>query len=303
MVDVRQQNEALVTAVFRHHPQHNPAKSAEAGRPIYDDLEVCQVNIAGNQLTIAVFPALAISHQEDNGEGLGFTVGITYAERFSKQYQQFKAKVAQTKDGTPLSEVPFLTEGKRAELRALAIFTVEALAMLEGPELKRLGMEGRTLKAQAQAYIDNAAKGAGSTQQALVIEELLAQVTAQQDQIKELRAAQIKKGAKASVVDKLPVPEDAFDEEDDGLAPDEGDADAYEEEETGPLMTDSLKSVEYEFREMTDQQIKEFITENTGEAPRGKLPRTKLLQLAASSIASVQESSKKNAEEAARRRT
>ena len=57
---------------------------------------------------------------------------VTYAERFARQYQQFKAQAAQTKSGTPLEYAPFLTEARRAELRALNIYTVEALAAIDG---------------------------------------------------------------------------------------------------------------------------------------------------------------------------
>jgi len=39
----------------------------------------------------------------------GEQVKITYAERFSRQYQQFKAHSTQTKSGTPINHAPFLT--------------------------------------------------------------------------------------------------------------------------------------------------------------------------------------------------
>ena len=57
---------------------------------------------------------------------------ITYAERFPHQYQQFKAQAAQTKSGTPLDYAPFLTEARRAELRAQNVYTVEQLAAIDG---------------------------------------------------------------------------------------------------------------------------------------------------------------------------
>ena len=62
----------------------------------------------------------------------GGQVKVTYAERFQRQYQQFKRRDLQTKTGTPLDYVPFLSEGKRAELRAQNIYTVEALAAIDG---------------------------------------------------------------------------------------------------------------------------------------------------------------------------
>ena len=101
-----------------------------------------------------MFPATAVSHWV----GDAFTGGqtqITYAERFARQYQQFKSHQAQTKQGTPLASAPFLTEARRAELRALNVYTVEALAAVDGQELKNLGLGGREAKNAAQEYIAN----------------------------------------------------------------------------------------------------------------------------------------------------
>jgi hypothetical protein len=75
---------------------------------------------------------------------------VTYAEVYNEQYRKFKAGQQQTVSGTPLSEAPFLTEGKRRELRALNIHTVEQLAGLDGANLKTLGMGGREWKNQAR---------------------------------------------------------------------------------------------------------------------------------------------------------
>ena len=73
---------------------------------------------------------------------------VTFAERFSKQYRQFKESQQQTKSGTPLDYLTFLTEGKRAELRAINIYTAEALAIVDGAELKNLGPGGREMEEQ-----------------------------------------------------------------------------------------------------------------------------------------------------------
>ena len=68
-----------------------------------------------------------MSHWSDDPV-TGEQTQVTYAERFQHQYRQFKTAAAQTKTGTPLDHAPFLTEGRRAELRAQNIYTVEALA-------------------------------------------------------------------------------------------------------------------------------------------------------------------------------
>ena len=91
------------------------------------------------------------------------SVAYTYAERFARQYQQFKAHQQQTKAGTPLDYLPFLTEAKRAELRALNIYTAEALTIVDGPELKNLGPGGRELKNKAIAFLESSSEAARIT--------------------------------------------------------------------------------------------------------------------------------------------
>jgi hypothetical protein len=143
----------LLVVLFRHHANPNEAKSRAAGRLICDDIEVCEIRSPGNRNTVSVHPATEVCKWDTDPE-TGGQVQITYAERFARQYQQFKAKAAQTKTGTPLTHAPFLTEGRRAELRALNVYTVETLAALEGQELKNIGVGGRELKNQAVEFIE-----------------------------------------------------------------------------------------------------------------------------------------------------
>jgi len=143
---------------------------------------VVEVRFAGDRNKISVFPATAICGevQDENGD----TRKISYAERWSAQYQRFKAKAQQIAEGTPIDELPFLTQAKRAELKALSIYTAEALAALDGQPLKNLGQGGRDLKNQAQAYLDNATGSANVTKMAAELEELRRTVA-------ELRAEKI----------------------------------------------------------------------------------------------------------------
>jgi hypothetical protein len=163
-------NDPLVIPVFKIHTTKNDAKSREAGRPIYDDMEVVEVRFAGDRNKVSVFPALSICGEVQDEDGN--TRKITYAERWSDQYKRFKAKAQQIAEGTPVDELPFLTQAKRAELKALSIYTAEALAALDGQPLKNLGQGGRDLKNQAQAYLDNASGSANVTRMAAELEEL-----------------------------------------------------------------------------------------------------------------------------------
>lgn len=157
----RDPDEGLVV-LFKHYARPNPAASAKAGRPIADDIELCEIRFPGSR-QISCFPADSFSDWQTDPY-TGMQTGRTYAQRFPKQYEQFKAHASQTKSGTPLEFVPFLTEARRYELRALNIYTVEALASIEGAELKNLGQGGRELKNQAQDFLDRSDKLAPTTQ-------------------------------------------------------------------------------------------------------------------------------------------
>ena len=163
-------NDPLVIPVFKIHTTKNEAKTKEAGRPIYDDMEVVEVRFAGDRNKVSVFPALAICGETQDEEGNSRP--ISYAERWPAQYQRFKAKTQQVVEGTPVDELPFLTQAKRAELKALSIYTAEALAALDGQPLKNLGQGGRDLKNQAIAYLERAAGTADVTRMAAENEEL-----------------------------------------------------------------------------------------------------------------------------------
>jgi hypothetical protein len=223
--------DAVIVALFRNHAIKNEAKSAEAGRPIYDDMEVCEIRFPGSR-SVSVFPATAFSHWNNNPH-TGEQTPVTYAERFMHQYQQFKMQHTQTKSGTPLAHVPFLTEARRAELRALNIYTAEQLAGIDGQELKNLGQNGRDLKNKAREYIEESKEVAPTSQ-------LMAEVEA-------LRAR------------------NAILEEDAKLLLDHSKDDA----------------ADTDFNNMSLEQLREYITTNSGHAPHGSIGRKTLIRMAA----------------------
>lgn len=143
--------DASLLVLFKPYADKNPAKSAAAGRPIFDDYDVCEIRLPGSR-NVGIYPALSRSHWH-NDPITGEQVEVTYAQRFAAQWKQYKEHEQQTKTGTPLTYATFLTEGKRAELRALNIYTIEALAHIDGQELKNLGQGGRDMKNKAEDYL------------------------------------------------------------------------------------------------------------------------------------------------------
>jgi hypothetical protein len=228
--------DASVVALFKNHAIKNDFKSLEAGRPIFDDHEVVELRYPGSK-NVGVYPALGFSHWGVDPE-TGEQAPVTYAERFPRQYRQFKMMAAQTKSGTPLSHVPFLTEARRAEMRALNIYTVEALAGIDGAELKNLGPGGRELKNQAMVFIDEAKRGAPNLQLIAELEALKARNVILEE---DMKLARDKKATRKAA------------------------------ETTAPMS---------EFNDMTNEQLKAYITTQTGMAPQGNVARKTLVRMA-----------------------
>lgn len=179
-------DEKGITPVFELLPVHNEAKSKLAGRPIFDDVEHVRIYIAGfSKEKQPVFPAHEIWRWQDKVTNWGTVEKspITYAERFSRQYMEFKGGGKQTLSGTPLSEAPFLTNAQRSELRGIQIHNVETLSTIDGSSLKMLGPGGRDLKNQAIAYLEKAAKGVTSNEMADALSKSEAKIEALQRQI------------------------------------------------------------------------------------------------------------------------
>jgi hypothetical protein len=213
------------------------AESERKGRPIFRDVEMIQFNFAGDNKRVCVFPATETDPNATREAGYP----VSYAESYGDQYRKFKAGQQQTVNGTPLSEAPFLTEGKRRELRALNVHSVEALAALDGPNLKTLGMGGRDLKNQATAYLERAAGSADVTGMAGKIsklEETVAMLMEENARLAQGSAKTAKEPGKAAV-------------------------------------TDDTKSID----ECSDEELRSFITENGGKVAHNA-GRARLIELA-----------------------
>jgi hypothetical protein len=177
----------VLIVLFKNSTKPNEAKSVAAGRPIEDDVEICEIRFPGSR-SVSVFPAHELCPYKLNDPYTGRQRGITYAERFQSQYRQFKMHHDQTRTGTPLDYVPFLTEAKRLELRSLNIYTVEALAHIDGQELKNLGPGGRELKNEAEDYIARAQAGAVPMQMEAELSALRARNQMLEDDMAALKA-------------------------------------------------------------------------------------------------------------------
>ena len=181
MASYNQDPDASIVALFKNMAVKNEAASAIQNRPIFDDMEVVELRYPGSK-NVGVYPALGFSQWVIDPE-TGEQAKQTYAERFRRQYQQFKLHATQTKSGTPLTHAAFLTEARRAEMRAQNIYTVEALAAIDGAELKNLGQGGRDLKNSAMAFLEEAKLGAPNSALVAELEALRAKNQAMEEDL------------------------------------------------------------------------------------------------------------------------
>lgn len=144
----------------------NEAKSLDAGRHIFDDVEFCKIIIPGDKNNVIDRPA---SPQDKR--------------RFSKQYGLFKEGVKEEDQisGTRLKEWPFLSRAQCEELNYLNIKTVEQLADVRDDIVSRVpGLV--TLKRNAQTWL-------GKSKSAAEAAKITKQLDDQAREIETLKAA------------------------------------------------------------------------------------------------------------------
>lgn len=135
-----------ITPVFYTEIVEDKVASREAGRPIMREEERIEYRIAGNRSFN--FHDLAHGfHETKNGET------ITHAMRFPAEYRKFKETGGNTASGTPLQNLPGLTPVQISTCKALSIYSIEALASVDGFMLKSLGPSGHKLKQAAEKYL------------------------------------------------------------------------------------------------------------------------------------------------------
>lgn len=159
----------LLIVKFYHDAVENKHKSHQESRPVFDDIEMCEINFPADRAKSLLVPALA------EWKRFG-TSKVTYAQRFKEHYARFKANEGPVVEGTPLSEAPFLSMAQKASLKALQVYTVEQLASLTGQALRNIGAGGMALQQQAEAFLKKAAGNADVVHMQSQIDALTAQL-------------------------------------------------------------------------------------------------------------------------------
>jgi len=148
------------TPYFKYLNIFNEPQSRLQGKQVFELKAVVEIRFPANPQYKPIF---GVDEQCTIDEGTGRI--ITWAERYKDQYGAFLAGSEQQAEGTPLEELlPYgISQAQLSICRALNIYSIEQMAHLEGPGVKRLGIHGNDLKPMAQRYMD--ARRDGSTQQ------------------------------------------------------------------------------------------------------------------------------------------
>ena len=163
----------------------NPSKSTQAGRPVYDDVDMIVIRTPGSQLTSIVAPAKM------------------YMDRFGAKYRDWKSTQAEAVSGTPLEHAPFLMMKPSlvAELKYRNIYTVEQLAELPDSGKQSI-MGGHELSRRAAEWISQSAEKAQDDEK----EELKRRLVALEARLAEEHTAKPRR-RKMADVESEQVPE------------------------------------------------------------------------------------------------
>lgn len=175
----------------------NEFASKSAGRPIFDKVLKMKVFTPGNRDSQPHFDIERHfadgSIKKYNGETKGQNGQLLRGPWRDIMADQLKAWEMQTGDagalnGTPLTEWPRIDIAMAANLRAIGIHTVEALAEVTDGNVQNLGHGGMALRDQAKTFLAKAAGNAEAERLAAVNAEKDAVIADLQRQISALAA-------------------------------------------------------------------------------------------------------------------
>lgn len=157
--------------LFYYRPMHNPAKSKEAGAPIFEDTVYVRYHPPAEKYNINDRPAT----QE-------------HTRRWPRQWAQFQQNKAQTNEGIPIDLLYPEKPAIAATLRASGVHTVEQLAKCEGTALDAIGMGAQQWITYARRFMEDANKGVKSSQLRIELEERDSQIRVLTQTVDQLKA-------------------------------------------------------------------------------------------------------------------
>jgi len=159
-----------VRPIFFMESVEDKAATAEAGRPIFKDVEMVRIQIPGD---IKSEPVQKVTD--------------LHRHRWPDHYQAFTGAQEAAPIGTPLEQWGRLPGSRIEELKFFKIRTVEDLAGVPDGLLQNLGMGARELRAEAQAFLEVQQDGAAAQKYAVQLEQQQDQISLLQNQIAQIQ--------------------------------------------------------------------------------------------------------------------
>lgn len=159
-----------VFAEFFNDAIENTFKSAEQGKPYFEDRLHIRIFIAGDAKTEVVREATDLDKA-----------------RFQREFDAFqRSESTEGLTGTPLKEWGAMTKSMVRNFAAYNVFTVEQLASISDGHVQNAGLGAREWRAKAQAFLAQAQENAGATALAAENQQLRDDMAAMQRQIADL---------------------------------------------------------------------------------------------------------------------
>lgn len=168
---VRQSDDILIVRFYKK-PVHNPRKSKEAGRHMYDPVDYVYIQQPG---------------ERDNTDRPVHD-GDKY--RFPRQWAQYQKNVDQHPEGTPLN-VLFVEPNEVAippYLNGMGIYTVEQLESLSANAIGNVGLGGQDWVNKAKGFLEYASKGRGFHKLEMRAREAEGKVQVMEQQVAAMKA-------------------------------------------------------------------------------------------------------------------
>lgn len=168
--DARFQNDKKLHVRFYARPEMNAAKSRDAGRPIYEEVDFVEIMVPGDKHSV-----------------IDRLVRNLDKRRFSRQWAAYKEGRADQQSGTPLTSLPFMSGSKAEEYKFFNIVTAEQLAAAaDGSSAAQAIMGFNGDKQKANAYLQMAAGNAPILKMQQSLEEKDNQISAMMEQMNQM---------------------------------------------------------------------------------------------------------------------
>lgn len=158
-------------AMFYNRPVHNPSKSTEAGRPVYEDVIYVRIHPPGERLNIIDRPAMRSD-----------------AQRWPMQWAQFQQNKQQTPEGTPIDLFYPEQPSVAATLRASGVHTIEQCAALSASAMDNIGMGAQKWVNDAQKILEASSKGVAASTMRRELDERDGKIRTLTQQVELLKA-------------------------------------------------------------------------------------------------------------------